>query len=240
MNADLVGKLLTHEQEQATLGTLQLLGAAIAKRDCNTAAHNCRVASYAVRLARLAGLTTPAIQSLVKGAFLHDVGKIAIADGILFKPGKLDADEYAVMQTHVQHGVDILSKVAWLDDAVEVVRCHHERFDGSGYPAGLRGEAISASARVLAIADSFDAIVSRRPYQEGLPLQDSLRVLADGDRRSSADRGHPTGGQGNFDPHLLALFLRHAPAWYAEIAAQSDSAILAGMPQQLADFLPAT
>ncbi len=181
----------------ANLDVLATLGSAIAKRDSDTHAHNYRVTIYAVRLAEAVGVPPPTIRSLIKGAFLHDVGKIGIPDGILLKPGKLDDAEYALMKTHVEHGRDIVSRSRWLQDAMDVVYAHHEQVEGRGYPRGLAGSDIPVTARMFAIADVFDALTSRRPYKEPWSFEKAMEILAEG-------RGT------HFDPELLDAFGRIA------------------------------
>jgi HD-GYP domain-containing protein (c-di-GMP phosphodiesterase class II) len=184
----LSGRLL-----RANVEILEVLGSAIAKRDSDTGQHNYRVTLYAVHLAEALGRTPEEIRSLIKGAFLHDVGKIAITDTILLKPGKLTADEFEVMKTHVGHGVDIVARSGWLDDAKPVVAGHHEKFDGSGYPAGVAGDTIPIGARVFAVVDVFDALTSRRPYKDAMPVEKAIAILEDG-------RGR------HFDPAILDAF----------------------------------
>jgi HD-GYP domain-containing protein (c-di-GMP phosphodiesterase class II) len=193
----------------ANLETLSVLGSAIAKRDNDTDAHNYRVTLLSVRLARALGLEMSEIQSLIKGAFLHDVGKIGIRDSILLKPDHLTEEEFQVMKTHVQHGKDICERSAWLKDAVDVVGHHHEKYDGTGYGEGLDGEAIPVRARIFAIADVFDALTSKRPYKEPFSLQETIEILEKG-------RGI------HFDPVHLDRFLEMAPALYEEIAGRED------------------
>ncbi|MBS3954183.1 MAG: HD domain-containing protein [Methylomicrobium sp.] len=185
----------------ANLETVQGLGSAIAKRDSDTDAHNFRVTLYAVRLAESAGLEPSAIRTLIKGAFLHDVGKIGIRDNVLLKEGRLDTDEFEIMKTHVQHGLDIVNKCQWLKDAGEVVGNHHEKFDGTGYLKGLKGEEIPLSARIFSIVDVFDALTSERPYKSAFSLDESVEILQKG-----------KGSQ--FDPKLLELFGTLAPSLY--------------------------
>jgi HD-GYP domain-containing protein (c-di-GMP phosphodiesterase class II) len=194
----------------ANLEMLSTLGSAIAKRDADTDAHNYRVTIYAVRLAQAAGLDAPRIQALIKGAFLHDVGKIGIPDRILLKPGKLDEQEYAEMKKHVAHGLDIVRRSAWLADAEAVVGGHHERYDGSGYDGQLKADAIPVVARIFAIADVFDALTSRRPYKEPLPLETSMEIL---------ERGRGT----HFDPRLLDVFAGIAGSLHASFADSDDA-----------------
>ena len=203
----LSGRLL-----RTNVDTLTLLGTAIAKRDSDTGSHNYRVTLYAVRLAEAAGLPTAAIRGLIKGAFLHDVGKIAIRDAILLKPGKLTAEEFDEMKTHVDHGGDIIARAAWLEDAAPVVCGHHEKYDGSGYPRGLGSDTIPVTARVFAIADVFDALTSRRPYKEPFPLDRATAMLAEQSGR-------------HFDPSLLAAFLAIAPTLYDTYGAAGDDSL---------------
>jgi|GEM_PF-1345095 len=201
----LSGRLL-----HANLETLEILGRAIAKRDSDTGQHNYRVTLYAVRLAEALGLGHDQVRSLIKGAFLHDVGKIAISDAILLKPGKLDAAEFAIMKTHVRHGTDIVADSAWLNDAAAVVGGHHEKFDGTGYPDGLRGEMIPIGARVFAVVDVFDALTSRRPYKAELSLAAALEIMSEG-------RGS------HFDPCILDAFFTIAEEVHSRYRVMDDA-----------------
>lgn len=195
----IIGRLLDRVSRQtvklldSNLETLQVLGGAIAKRDSDTDAHNYRVSVYSVCLAEAVNLPRDLIRSLIKGALLHDVGKLGIRDDILLKPGKLTEDEFAVMKTHVDHGMELTDRASWLRDAQAVVGSHHEKFDGAGYPAGLKGEAIPLTARIFAITDVFDALTSRRPYKEPLSYDETMQIL---------DSGRGT----HFDPSLLDAF----------------------------------
>jgi HD-GYP domain-containing protein (c-di-GMP phosphodiesterase class II) len=193
---------------EANLEMMEVLGCAIAKRDSDTDAHNYRVTIYAVRLAEQQGLSATAMQSLIKGGFLHDVGKIGIPDAILLKPGKLTDEEFAEMRTHVDHGVDIVGRAGWLADAMPIVSGHHEKYAGDGYPARAPGERIPLTARIFAIADVFDALGSARPYKEPLSFERVKAIMTEG-------RGT------HFDPELLDRFLAHAEDWHAELAGQS-------------------
>jgi response regulator RpfG family c-di-GMP phosphodiesterase len=145
--------------------TLQALGAAIDLRDNETAGHSHRVCRYSLEIARAMGWSESQMGSLARGAHLHDIGKLGIPDGILLKPGPLTTDERELMQRHVQIGFDLVKDIAFLSDASEIVLTHHERYNGSGYPRGLKGDEILSSARIFAVADSFDAITSDRPYR---------------------------------------------------------------------------
>ncbi|PWC89495.1 transcriptional regulator [Azospirillum sp. TSH100] len=196
----------------ANIGMLTALGSAIAKRDSDTNAHNYRVTVLAIRLAEALGLEDAAIRQLVKGAFLHDVGKIAIPDSILLKPGKLDAEEFAVMKTHVVHGLDIVGSSDWLTDAADVVGGHHEKFDGSGYPRGLKGDAIPIAARIFAVADVFDALTSRRPYKEPMSFAATMEILAEGAGK-------------HFDPVVLARFTGIAAGLHDRLTRLGDDGV---------------
>jgi len=195
----IIGRLLDRVSRQtvklldSNLETLQVLGGAIAKRDSDTDAHNFRVSVYSVYLAEAVTLPRDQIRSLIKGSLLHDVGKLGIRDDILLKPGKLTEDEFTVMKTHVDHGMELTDRASWLRDAQAVVGSHHEKFDGAGYPAGLKGEEIPLAARIFAITDVFDALTSRRPYKEPLSYDETMQIL---------DSGKGT----HFDPSLLDAF----------------------------------
>jgi HD-GYP domain-containing protein (c-di-GMP phosphodiesterase class II) len=200
----------------ANLEVLEVLGSAIAKRDSDTDAHNYRVTLYALRLAEAAGLDTERVRALIKGAFLHDVGKIGVRDNILHKPARLDVEEFRIMQTHVDHGLDIVHRSRWLADAEDVVGSHHEKFDGSGYPRQLAGEAIPLEARIFAIADVFDALTSRRPYKEPLSYDETMKIL-------EAGRGQ------HFDPALLDHFGAIAHALYDRYCGRDDDGLRAAV-----------
>jgi HD-GYP domain-containing protein (c-di-GMP phosphodiesterase class II) len=206
----------------ANLETLSLLGSAIALRDSDTDVHNYRVTLYAVRLAEALPLGVQDIQALIKGAFLHDVGKIGIRDDILLKPGRLSEEEFRIMKTHVVHGLDIVGRSAWLADAAAVVGGHHEKFDGSGYPRGTRDHAIPVAARIFAIVDVFDALTSRRPYKEPMSFEAAVEILEKG-------RGS------HFDPELLDSFNSIARTLYERYAGREDEGLheeLAGLARQ--------
>ena len=196
----------------ANLEVLEVLGSAIAKRDSDTDAHNYRVTLYSLRLAEAAGLNAERVRALIKGAFLHDVGKIGVRDHILHKPARLDAEEFRIMQTHVDHGLDIVHRSRWLADAEEVVGSHHEKFDGSGYPKQLAGEAIPLEARIFALADVFDALTSRRPYKEPLSFDETMQIL-------EAGRGK------HFDPALLDHFGAIARTLYDSYCGRDDDGL---------------
>lgn len=202
----------SHNLALTNIGMLKVLGSAIAKRDSDTNIHNYRVTLYSVRIGEQLGLGSNAMKGLIKGAFLHDLGKIAIGDAILHKAGKLTGEEFEIMKSHVHHGEDIVRGYDWLRDALDVVRCHHEKFDGSGYPAGLKGGEIPQSARIFSVADVFDALTSKRPYKEPFSFDVSVGIL----KESMGS---------HFDPHIARLFLDHAAELHGEIC-NDDEAVL--------------
>jgi putative nucleotidyltransferase with HDIG domain len=145
--------------------TLEALGDALDLKDSETEGHSKRVTAYAIALARAMGIPPQEIKIIARGAFLHDVGKMAIPDEILRKPGKLSEQERELMREHCARGYQMLRKIPFLAGAAEIVFCHQEHYDGSGYPNGLRGREIPIGARIFAIADALDAITSDRPYR---------------------------------------------------------------------------
>ncbi len=177
---------------------LRRLAEAVGQRDLETGAHIRRIGRDSALLARAYGLDEEAVRAIDLAAPMHDVGKVAIPDSILLKPGELSQGEREVMQRHTQIGHDILaySGSPLLDLAAEIALTHHERFDGSGYPAGLSAEGIPLAGRIVAIADVFDALTSDRPYRPRLPLEHALEIMRKG-------RGT------HFDPALLDSFLEH-------------------------------
>lgn len=179
----------------ANVGMLEVLGSAIAKRDSDTSAHNYRVSIHAIYLGKALGLCGDSLHSLIKGAFLHDIGKIGISDTILHKPARLNEQEYEIIKTHVHHGSQIIKSYAWLSDAHDVVFHHHEKYDGSGYPNNLKGEQIPLNARIFAIADVFDALISKRPYKEAYPFSKVMQIMTD-----SAGT--------HFDPNIFRIFMQ--------------------------------
>lgn len=200
---------LSRDLLDANLEMMRVIGSAIAKRDSETDLHNYRVTMYAVRLAERLGLDAGDIRSLIKGAFLHDVGKIGVPDAVLLKPARLTEAEREEMQRHVDHGLDIIRRSSWLGDAVPVVAMHHEKMDGTGYRRHLKGDEIPVLARIFAIADVFDALSSKRPYKPALALDEVLREM-------HADRGS------HFDPAALDVFEGIAPELHQRYAAAAD------------------
>jgi putative two-component system response regulator len=178
---------------------------AVEWRDAETGVHIERMGRLCERLAREVGLSVVEAELLRHASALHDVGKVGIPDEILLKPGKLDADEWAQMKTHTTIGASILSgsKSALVQMAEQIARSHHERWDGSGYPEGLKGEEIPLAARICAVCDVFDALLSPRPYKDAWPLSDVVSELA-------SLRGT------HLDPALVDAFLPLAPELHAE------------------------
>lgn len=179
--------------KQSNIDMIYAMGKAIALRDSDTGAHNYRVAWLATELAEAYGLDDDAMKALILGSYLHDIGKIAISDTILLKPGKLTDDEMVIMKTHVQEGAVMVDGIAWLSDAKTVIEAHHEKWDGGGYPNALVGEAIPISARIFAIADVFDALCSKRPYKEPFSYSKAASIIQE-------SKGS------HFDPSLVELF----------------------------------
>lgn len=173
---------------------LQSLSAAVDARDHYTALHSLHVADYAAAIGASLGLRDR-LSILEQAGLLHDVGKIAIADAVLLKPARLTADEYADIQRHAVVSAEIIGGIPVLAELVPGVRHHHEHWDGSGYPDGLIGEAIPHDARILAVADAFDAMTSDRPYRTGMPAERARAELL-------AERGH------QFDPAIVDVFVR--------------------------------
>ena len=161
----------------------------------HTLGHTERVTALAVRLARVVGLSDADVETLRRGSILHDIGKISTPDAILNKPGALTATEYEVVKRHPVDGVRIVEPLRSLRAAIPLIRWHHERLDGRGYPDGLFGGSIPLSARILAVADVYDALASDRPYRAALPRADCLAVL-----RSNA-------AGGGLDPDLVETFI---------------------------------
>jgi putative nucleotidyltransferase with HDIG domain len=145
--------------------TLQALGGALDMKDAETEGHSKRVTAFTIAIARQLGLTADQIRVIARGAFLHDIGKMAIPDAILRKPAALDANETAIVREHCYRGFQILRNIPFLSEASEIVYSHQERWDGTGYPRGLKGEEIPLGARIFSIADTLDAITSDRPYR---------------------------------------------------------------------------
>lgn len=168
------------ERVEALESVAQAMGAVIETRDPYTAGHQQRVGELAARLGQALRLDEESIEGLRIGGYLHDVGKVAIPSEVLNRPGALTPDERSLVQTHTTHGFDILRDVPFPWPVREMAIQHHERLDGSGYPNGLRGDEICLEARIIAVADVFDAITSARPYREGRTVHFALTELRAG------------------------------------------------------------
>lgn len=166
-----------HALEQLDIATLTAFARAIDANSPWTAGHSERVTALALRVAHAMGLPAKDLQIVHRGGLLHDIGKIGTPPAILDKPGKLEAWENEIMQNHVKVGIRILEPIDCFRDMLCVVGQHHEHFDGSGYPAGLAGEQISLHARIVAVADAFDALTSDRPYRKGVPQEKAIEIL---------------------------------------------------------------
>src|SRR6266702_2530096 len=189
--------------------TLETLGDALDLKDRETEGHSKRVTAFTIAIARAMGLPREQINTIARGAFLHDIGKIAIPDSILKKPGKLESDEMTIMKEHAYHGYQIVKKIPFLAEAADIVYSHQERFDGSGYPRGLKGEQIPLGARIFAIADTLDAITSDRPYRKGA----SIAVAREEIKRYSGIQ---------FDPAIVEVFLRMPESLWNDLRQQVE------------------
>src|SRR5262250_3906184 len=156
--------------EQSYDYTLEALGSALDLKDAETEGHCQRVTAFTISIAKTMPVPNPYLPVLARAAFLHDIGKMAIPDSILRKPGPLDNDEKQIMRTHCEIGYNVLTRIPFLRDAAEIVLAHQEFFDGSGYPRQLRGEQIPLGARIFSIADAMDAMISDRPYRKALSM----------------------------------------------------------------------
>ena len=182
------------ETDRTYDATLAALSSALDVRDTETEGHARRVVRYMELIAEALDVPVERYATLRRGALLHDIGKIGVPDHILRKPGPLTENEWYTMKTHPQLGAKIIANVPFLEEVAEIIRAHHERWDGHGYPAGLAGEAIPLGARIFAVADSFDAMTSDRPYRRGRPLDAALAEI----ERCSGTQ---------FDPQVVAAFL---------------------------------
>jgi ribonuclease P protein subunit RPR2 len=180
------------ELSESYMATVRALAGAVEARDAYTAHHGDRVTAYGIELAAASGLDIADESELECAFLLHDIGKVAIPDGILFKAGTLDSQEREVMQRHPVIGEDIISEIAFLEPARAVVRHHHERWDGGGYPDGLAGTEIPHVARVFALADALDALTSDRPYRAAVAIAEAREVIES--------------AEGQFDPAVLEAF----------------------------------
>ena len=175
-------------------------------KDLNTGVHSTRLAEWAVRIGQELGLDEGALEDVEVAALLHDAGKVSVPDAILRKPGPLDPEEWRVMRMHPEFSWAVLRLVPGLERASLFALHHHEKYDGSGYPAGLKGEEIPIGARIVTVIDAFDAMVATRPYKQGLPCEEALRRLVQ-------DSGR------HFDPVVVRHFIPIASAELASVFA---------------------
>jgi putative nucleotidyltransferase with HDIG domain len=181
--------------KKAHLDSVKVLAEAIDAKDPYTRGHSDRVRRMSLRIAGHLGFSEERLESLEYGALLHDIGKIGIKDEVLQKPGALNPGEYQYIQEHTLIGVKIVEGIDFFKDKIPMIRCHHEYFDGSGYPDGLAGEAIPLEARIITVPDAFDAMASLRPHRRAMPLEEVLMELEKGRAKQ-------------FDPKVLEIFLR--------------------------------
>jgi response regulator RpfG family c-di-GMP phosphodiesterase len=186
---------LLRDLRESYEASLDAMVSAIESRDCETKHHCRRVQVYAVMLAQRLGVTPEQLVDISYGSLLHDVGKIGVPDSILLKPGKLTDSEWEVMRRHTLIGHQMISRIKFLRGAADIVLHHHERWDGGGYPHGVSGEEIPLGARIFSIIDTYDAMTSKRPYKEALPIAQARAEIA-----------RCAGTQ--FDPRIVTEFLR--------------------------------
>jgi putative nucleotidyltransferase with HDIG domain len=182
--------------KKAHLESVKVLIEAIDAKDPYTRGHSDRVRRMSLEIAKLLGFTEGRMENLEYGALLHDIGKIGIKDGVLQKEGPLSSDEYHYIQEHPLIGVKIIEGIEFFNDKIPMIRHHHEHFDGTGYPDGLAGEAIPLEARIIAVADAFDAMFSLRPHRKAMTIEDVLFELKQCENKQ-------------FDPLIINIFLRN-------------------------------
>ena len=182
--------------------TLEALGDALDLKGAETEGHSKRVTAFTIAMARAMGLPGDKIRIIARGAFLHDIGKMAIPDSILRKPGALTRDEIAIMQEHCYLGYQMLRKIPFLSEAAEIVYAHQERWDATGYPRGLKGNEIPLGARLLAVVDTMDIIMSDQPYRAAQPFSAAREEIVRWSGRQ-------------FDPEIVKIFVTIPEAiWY--------------------------
>ncbi len=193
------GARLFEDLQASYLGTVRALSAAIDAKDPYTRGHSGRVVKYCQMIAAGLGYSESETEVIKIAAYLHDIGKIGIDEQILLKPYKLNTHEYDLVKRHASISAKILTRVAFLQRMIPIVRHHHEHYDGRGYPHGLSGEDIPIGARIICVADSFDAMISDRPYRPALSTRQAFDEL----RRCSGSQ---------FDPQIVDIFIEHAAA----------------------------
>jgi len=196
------------ELEDTYRATLEALGSALDTRDVGTESHSRRVHGYALATAKEYGVAPEALGDLAHGVLLHDIGKIGIPDSILLKPGALTPEEWSVMRTHPEIGKRLIERIPFLRGAVPIVYCHHEKWEGSGYPRGLRGEQIPLGARIFSVVDAFDAMTFDRPYSKAISFDAARSEI----KRCAGS---------HFDPAVVEAFLRVPETLLEEIRRRS-------------------
>jgi len=196
------------ELNKTNIFLLKKIGAALAKSDCSEVSHSARALIYAMKLAEKTKLPLDQRRTLIHGAFLHDIGMLPISHASLLKEDELDEAASKEIARHPKEGAALIKKFRWLRNAEQVVRYHHEKYDGNGYPDGVKHEKIPMVARIFSIADAFDALTSQRPYRPPVSLEESLAILE-----------QETGLQ--FDPVLLSAFLEIAPGLHESVTSYS-------------------
>jgi putative nucleotidyltransferase with HDIG domain len=196
--------------EQSYDDTLEALGSALDLRDAETEGHCQRVTAFTISIAKAMEVPSEFLPILARAAFLHDIGKMAIPDGILRKPGPLNDEERVVMKTHCEIGYNMLTRIPFLRDAAEIVLAHQEFYDGTGYPRGLKGEEIPLGARIFSIADAVDAMISDRPYRRALPIAHARDEV----KRCSGTQ---------FDPQVVEVFMAIPDTHWVELRRNLES-----------------
>jgi putative nucleotidyltransferase with HDIG domain len=190
--------------EQSYDDTLEALGSALDMKDTETEGHSKRVTAYTIAIAKTMKVDPALLPQIARAAFLHDIGKMAISDQILRKPGPLTMEERDVMRTHCEIGFKIVTRISFLKEAAEIVLSHQEYFDGTGYPRGLRGDQIPLGARIFAVADALDAMISDRPYRRALSIAYAQEEI----QRCSGTQ---------FDPKVVEIFLAMPETLWSEL-----------------------
>jgi HD-GYP domain-containing protein (c-di-GMP phosphodiesterase class II) len=203
------------ELDASCIATMETLAQLVEAKDADTRRHLDRTSAYAVALARLIDPDLAERPHLLQGFHLHDIGKVGVSERILTKPGPLHPSEWAEMRTHPVVGAEIVSPIRFLGDAIDVIRFHHERFDGSGYPDGLAGDGIPLPARIFAVVDAFDAMTSERPYRRAMPAERAVDEIT----RCSGTQ---------FDPEVVEPFLAMAERMLLPATAEEEHSAAAG------------
>ncbi len=201
--------------------TLEALGDALDLKDAETEGHSKRVTAFTIAIARDMGMSKEKIRVIARGAFLHDVGKMAIPDDILRKPSSLTKEEIMIMRGHCYHGYQMLRKIPFLAEAAEIVYAHQEYWDGNGYPRGLKGEQIPIGARIFAVADTLDAITSDRPYRAAQPVSAAREEIMRWSGRQ-------------FDPQVVKVFLEMSETIWEDLRHEINDQMIYRFSQRVA------